>query len=280
MTKVTTSKCQGGIPAPVGAGLPATAAPTGRPGGYRRCPWSKGCSPRLPSRCRPQGAGSRGRLGPPPPARDEGGDGARGGEGARTERGVPVGSKGAAGPTASTSGGARGRDDRRGRRRAEASGVGTPRILRGKDCGVRGADPWAPGGRALLSPSRVPAAGLRSRSPTGVRPRARVGVRRREVCRVPWGSPPGPRLGPAAAAETAAGTARAQAEAGPAGCSEEGAGPGAAQNPLSSPRPALPFPGAAPAPWPRTRGARKSHGTRCLLGVGCRRQWREQGRAK
>lgn len=62
----------------------------------------------------------------------------------------------------------------------------------------------------------------------------------------PPGSPPGPRsvlrLQP-----TAAGTARAQGEAGPAGRSEESAGPpGAAQNPLSYPRPAPPRGGPRP----------------------------------
>lgn len=50
--------------------------------------------------------------------------------------------------------------------------------------------------------------------------------------------------------------------------------------PFFTPAPAPPFPGAAPAPCPGTRGAREGHETRCLLCVGSRRQLREQGRAK
>ena len=81
-------------------------------------------------------------------------------------------------------------------------------------------------------------AGMPSHSPTGRQLRTGVGVRHREVCPLLWGSLLGPRLGPAAATETAAGTARARGEAGPARRSEEGAGPlGAAQNPLSFPPP-------------------------------------------
>lgn len=105
----------------------------------------------------------------------------------------------------------------------------------------------------------------------------------REVCRLPWGSPLGPRLGPAAAAETAAGTARARGEAGPAGRSEEGAGAAGRRTkpPFFPPAPAPPFLEAAPAPRLGTQGARKDHATRCLLCSGSRRrQPREQGRAK
>ena len=126
-------------------------------------------------------------------------------------------------------------------------------------------------------------AGMPSHSPTGRQLRTGVGVRHREVCPLLWGSLLGPRLGPAAATETAAGTARARGEAGPARRSEEGAGPlGAAQNPLSfPPAPAPPFLEAAPAPRLGTRGAREDHATRCLLCIGSRRrQPREQGRAK
>lgn len=65
----------------------------------------------------------------------------------------------------------------------------------------------------------------------------------------PPGSPPGPRSVLRLQA-TAAGTARAQGEAWPAGRSEEGAEPpGAAQNPLSSPRPP-PRPSLGPPPPP------------------------------
>lgn len=110
-----------------------------------------------------------------------------------------------------------------------------------------------PAGAPFSLPPRSGAPGLRSRSPTGGRPRSGVGVRHREVCRLLPGSQPGPLLGLAAAAGTAAGTARAR-EAGPAVCSKEGAGPAVHKTPFLPPCPALPFSEAAPAPWPRTQG--------------------------
>ena len=184
-------------------------------------------------------------------------------------------------------------DGSRGRGRSELADSGPRRgvkglrgeragAARGKGRGVGGADRRAAAGSALLSPSRG-GAGMPSHSPTDRQLRTGVRVRHREVCRLLWGSPLGPRLGPAAAAETAAGTARARGEAGPARRSEEGAGPpGAAQNPLSFPPPP-PRPSSKPTPAPGmgTRGAREDHATRCLLCIGSRRPPpREQGRAK
>lgn len=229
-------------------------------------------------------ARSRGltRLPPPCPGPGWGCSARSGGREDREGRSrQPADSGGAAGPAASSgAGGRRGRRPahRVGGRRAGCAGARDSRAA-----GRRARAPGRPRGSPL--PPSLPGpgrrrTGLRRRSLTGGRPRAGVGVRHSEVCRRLRGSPPGPPLGPAAAAETAAGTARAQGAAGPSGCSGEGAGPGAAQNPLSSPPPPpLPSPGCT-RPLAGTRGAREGHGTRCLPCVGSRRQEREQGRAK
>lgn len=200
----------------------------------------------------------------------------------------PADSRGAAGHAASSSGepaaeeraaGAAGAPGWRTAHRAprRGSGVGGLGAPRPGMRGLRGAGRGPLGGRrgppslSLPGPGRW-RTGLRRRSLTGGRPRAGVGVRHSEVCRLLRGSPPGPRLGPAAAAETAAGTARARGEAGPSGCSGEGAGPGAAQNPLSSPRLRPSLPRGCTRPLAGTRGAREGHGTGCLPCVGSRRQ--------
>lgn len=67
--------------------------------------------------------------------------------------------------------------------------VGCVGTTGGAGCRVGGAGYRAAKGHSLLFPSQVWAAGMRSHSPIGWRPRARMGVRRREVCRLLRGSP-------------------------------------------------------------------------------------------
>lgn len=211
-----------------------------------------------PAGCAPE-HGVGGRLDCRRPARDQGGmQRAAGGREDREGRSRwPADSRGAAGHTASSSGGAGGR-------RHSSGGGGRPGLAhRGPRRGVSGRSAACAGardaraagrgarttGRPAGAPLSLPP-GLRRRSLTGGRPRAGVRVRHAEVCRLLRGSPPGPRLGPAAAAETAAGTARARGEAGPSGCSGERGRRARRRTkpPFFPPPPPLPSPGLHPPP--------------------------------
>lgn len=216
--------------------------------------------------------------------RDEVADSARSWEDARTQRGVPVSLR--------TPGGC-GSHSRRQRARGEqglqAPRAGRPRTspehqrsaswkrwnLGGKRCGV-GSRPGRPAG----APCSLSLPGPRGRAAG----RAAVALTYwRAAEGWGWGSAPrslspspGVSAGSTARSCSCSGDCGGDCAGASRGCARRmlgrGRRPGAAQNPLSSPRPALPFPGAAPAPWPRTRGARESHGTRCLPGVGSGRQ--------
>lgn len=229
----------GGIPAPRGAGIARYS------GSYR-----PSCG--LRRRDLPGGSGG------PGPGRDSAQRG-----GASTRRGVPV-SPGTGGLRAH-------REQPRGCRRRRARGW---RGLRADRAGASGAASWkrwdlrgqgCGEGRSLLSlppGSRGRAADALTSWGRGAAPRS---------LSPPPGSPPGP--GPRLRSCVCGG-----GDCG-GGCARRmlgrGRRPGAAQNPLSSPRSRPALPGPPPPPGPE-RGGLASHGTRCLPGVGSGRQ----GRAK
>lgn len=248
MPKVTEQVTELGLPAPVGT---------------RRGPQKKGCFPLLRAARRPAQGRKSGRGA---------GTGAHGREAAGTRGAFPSARGLGHAGRAAHGGGVRtaGPEAAAGARGLAGSGAGC--AAGGQRC-AGGADRGRPAGAP-----RSRAAGLRSRSPTcGLRG---PGARANPAVPPPPGSPSGPRSVLRLQA-TAAGTARAQGEAGPAGCSEEGAGPpGAAQNPLSSPRPRPAPPRGRPRPLAGDAGGSEGHATRSLLCVRSRRRPREQGRAK